>query len=131
MPHFEDPINFDFHLQDISTCIGAGIDSIEISGTWYYAPVNDFEGNPRPDPQGSMPDMGAYESPLEFPVSVENNLAQIPDEYLLVQNYPNPFNPTTKIIYGIRERTNVELKLFDVLGREVETIVNREQDAGY
>jgi len=51
-------------------------------------------------------------------------------EYILEQNYPNPFNPKTTIMYQIKERTNVELKIFDVLGREVETILNNQQDAG-
>jgi hypothetical protein len=55
----------------------------------------------------------------------------LPDAFTLSQNYPNPFNPTTTIIYGLRERTNVELKLFDVLGCEIEIFVSGEQDAGY
>ena len=78
-----------------------------------------------------MPDMGAYEFPLANPVGVEDNILAQPTDYALYQNYPNPFNPTTTIVYGLRERTNVELKLFDVLGSEIETIVNSEQDAGY
>ena len=57
------PANFDFHLQVISPCIGAGIDSIEINGIWYYAPLFDIDGNPRPNPPGCMPDIGAQESP--------------------------------------------------------------------
>jgi len=65
------------------------------------------------------------------PVGINDITNMIPDRFKLEQNYPNPFNPTTTIIYGIRERTTVELKIFDVLGREVETIVNSEQDAGY
>ena len=68
-----DPLFLDtlFHLSDLSPCIGAGIDSIQIAGTWYYSPVIDIEGNPRPDPAGSMPDMGASENPLGSPVPVE------------------------------------------------------------
>jgi len=52
------------HLSPSSPCIGAGIDSIEIGGIWYYAPDNDFEGDPRPWPAACMPDMGADESPF-------------------------------------------------------------------
>jgi hypothetical protein len=79
-----------------------------------------------------MPDIGACESPLGDPTSgIYNELSQIPVEYSLAQNYPNPFNPTTTIVYGLRERTNVELKLFDVLGSEIEIFVSGEQDAGY
>jgi flagellar hook assembly protein FlgD len=55
----------------------------------------------------------------------------IPDGYNLVQNYPNPFNPTTKIDYGLPEMSNVKLVIYDILGREVTTLVNWEQDAGY
>jgi hypothetical protein len=127
-PSFSDTL---FHLADSSLCIGAGKDSIDIGGTMYYCPPFCFYGSPRPNPPGSMPDIGACESLHPYPVSVENNLSQIPVEYSLAQNYPNPFNPTTTIVYGLRERANVELKLFDVLGREVETMVNSEQPAGY
>jgi hypothetical protein len=52
----------DFHLQDASPCISAGCDSIKIGNTWYYAPASDIEGNPRPNPPGSGPDIGAFES---------------------------------------------------------------------
>jgi len=61
-PLFADPANGDYHLQDMSPCIGAGIDSLEIDGIWYFAPDTDIEGNPRPNPEGSMPDIGAYEN---------------------------------------------------------------------
>jgi hypothetical protein len=52
------------------------------------------------------------------------------NEFELEQNYPNPFNPTTTISYGIKERSFVELKIYDILGREVFILVNKEQNAG-
>jgi len=61
-PAFVDTANGDYHLSDLSPVISAGTDSIEITGTWYYAPTTDIEGNPRPNPAGTSPDMGAYES---------------------------------------------------------------------
>ncbi|NIT55921.1 MAG: hypothetical protein GWN00_06695, partial [Aliifodinibius sp.] len=92
-PLFADTI--DFKLSDASPCIGAGIDSIEVDGIWYHAPPIDMAGNPRPNPSGSLPDMGAWESPLRSPVGIEDsppdNLVRT---YSLGQNYPNPFNPT-------------------------------------
>ncbi|MBC8395462.1 MAG: PKD domain-containing protein, partial [Candidatus Marinimicrobia bacterium] len=71
-PLFTDTENGDYNLQDSSPCIGAGIDSIDIEGTWYYTPDTDIEGNSRPDPAGSNPDMGAYEN--ELPSRIVNNI---------------------------------------------------------
>jgi photosystem II stability/assembly factor-like uncharacterized protein len=48
----------------------------------------------------------------------------------LLQNYPNPFNPSTKISYSIPEYSNVTIKIFDILGNEIETLVNEEKPAG-
>ena len=50
--------------------------------------------------------------------------------YSTIQNYPNPFNPTTTIRYTIKERIFVTLKVFDVLGNEIESLVNEEKPAG-
>jgi hypothetical protein len=54
----------------------------------------------------------------------------IPNRFTLLQNYPNPFNPSTTINYQIPEISFVTFKVFDVLGREVSTIVNEERSAG-
>ncbi|MBI5472728.1 MAG: T9SS type A sorting domain-containing protein [Ignavibacteriae bacterium] len=54
-----------------------------------------------------------------------------PDVFRLEQNYPNPFNPTTTIEYQVPVQSRVSLKLYDVLGREVCTLVNEDQPAGY
>lgn len=62
--------------------------------------------------------------------SINDNIAAIPNNIELFQNYPNPFNPSTTIKYGLKERTNVELKIFDIIGREVETLVNEERTPG-
>jgi hypothetical protein len=58
------------------------------------------------------------------------NGKDLPTEFALHQNYPNPFNPATKIRYELPERGQVSLKVFDVLGREVVTLVNEEKDPG-
>jgi hypothetical protein len=54
----------------------------------------------------------------------------IPSEYKLQQNYPNPFNPVTNIIFSIPQSGLTELKVFDILGREVTTLVNETVSAG-
>lgn len=53
-----------------------------------------------------------------------------PDSYNLTQNYPNPFNPTTSIRYSIPKRSNVTLKVYDILGNEIAILVNEEKDRG-
>ena len=53
-----------------------------------------------------------------------------PDINSLEQNYPNPFNPVTQICYTLPQLSNVQLKIYDILGREVKTLVNSEQPAG-
>src|SRR5690606_5091234 len=53
-----------------------------------------------------------------------------PTKFSLEQNYPNPFNPSTSIQYAIGNRQFVTLKVYDVLGNEVSTLVNEEKPAG-
>jgi hypothetical protein len=60
---------------------------------------------------------------------VDNN-ATIPAIFKLNQNYPNPFNPTTTISYSLPKESHVELKVFDMMGREITTLVNKDQSAG-
>jgi len=55
----------------------------------------------------------------------------LPQRFVLQQNYPNPFNPSTTIAYQLPSRTHVTLRVFDVLGREVGTLVNDMQEPGY
>jgi hypothetical protein len=57
-------------------------------------------------------------------------ISELPNEYTLRQNYPNPFNPTTNIEYSIPEQSFVQLKIYDVLGNEVSTLINEEQAPG-
>ncbi|HRI45627.1 MAG TPA: T9SS type A sorting domain-containing protein [Ignavibacteriaceae bacterium] len=58
----------------------------------------------------------------------EDNLNQL--NYDLSQNYPNPFNPSTKINFSIKQRGNVAIKVYDVLGNHVSTLINEERTAG-
>ena len=63
-------------------------------------------------------------------VSVLNNGTGVPDAYSLSQNFPNPFNPSTKISFGIPESGNVNLKILDISGKEVASLVNGYFSAG-
>ena len=63
-------------------------------------------------------------------IVTDNNFTDLPDKFELEQNYPNPFNPVTKIIYRTPENSFVTLKVFDILGKEVAVLVNKEQTKG-
>jgi photosystem II stability/assembly factor-like uncharacterized protein len=60
----------------------------------------------------------------------EEQVNEMPTEFLLSQNYPNPFNPSTSIQYAISSRQFVKLTVYDLLGREIETLVNEEKPVG-
>ncbi|MBZ0184077.1 MAG: T9SS type A sorting domain-containing protein [Melioribacteraceae bacterium] len=65
-------------------------------------------------------------------ITVESFRAtNLPTEFALQQNYPNPFNPTTSIEYSVPSREYVILKVYDVLGNEVVTLVNEQKSAGH
>ncbi len=68
--------------------------------------------------------------PPDEPVGIQPVSTEVPDEYELYQNFPNPFNPSTTIRFDVRTAGNVLLKVFDVLGREVEVIVNEYLKSG-
>ena len=55
----------------------------------------------------------------------------LPDEFVMHQNYPNPFNPTTTLRYDIPEDGNVSILIYDMMGRQIRTLVNRNVSAGY
>jgi hypothetical protein len=82
-----------------------------------------------------MPDIGACENESDTPTDIEEVKSQVPSKFALAQNYPNPFNPTTTIKYQIPkpirdDNTFVSLKIYDVLGSEVATLVNQKQKPG-
>lgn len=105
-----------YHLNETSPAIDAG------SGV--NAPTIDKEGITRP--QGNGIDIGAY----EFTSSTSVGEETLPNDFILFQNYPNPFNPSTKISWQSPVGSWQILKVFDVLGNEVATLVNEYKSAG-
>jgi len=63
-------------------------------------------------------------------VEAKNISSQIPGKFMLNQNYPNPFNPKTIINYQLPMSSDVKLKIYDVVGREVDVLINQKQNAG-
>jgi hypothetical protein len=63
-------------------------------------------------------------------LKTENEISFVPKNYILYQNYPNPFNSITKLRYFVPEAGNISIKIYDILGREIETLVSEYQNAG-
>ncbi len=59
------------------------------------------------------------------------NIELIPTVFALLQNYPNPFNPVTTLRYDLPEQSTVNIIIYDMLGRQVRTLLNQTQDAGF
>ncbi|MCK4979457.1 MAG: T9SS type A sorting domain-containing protein, partial [Candidatus Delongbacteria bacterium] len=120
-------LDSNFRLQPGSPCIDAGTNTI----TDYEFPIADLDGNYRIwDGDGNssvIVDMGTYE--FGSPTEIENGELII-DNYTLNQNYPNPFNPETTISYSLINNAQVNLKVYDIAGREVCSLVDQKQNKG-
>ncbi len=71
----------------------------------------------------------AAEMTLSYALGIGEEL--LPDVYALHQNYPNPFNPITTLRYDLPEQSMVNIIIYDLLGRQVRTLINQTQDAGF
>jgi hypothetical protein len=71
-----------------------------------------------------------YSANIDLSVGINKISGTVPDKLELMQNYPNPFNPATTIKFNIKEKGFVTLKVFNILGKEISEIVNRELSAG-
>jgi hypothetical protein len=120
-PIFIDCERYNYLLHENSPCID--------KGTTFYVLENDTILYLQPSEYyGLAPDMGAFESQYNL-VNIDNERIT-PKKVLLYQNYPNPFNSLTKISYFISNSDFVVIKIFDTLGRKVQTLVNKFQTTG-
>jgi hypothetical protein len=123
---FVDHTNGDFHLLQTAQAVDAGTNLV------LPTVFEDLDNVSRP--QGNGFDIGAYE--FNTLTTVEEDLSL--QDFILFQNYPNPFNPATTIRYTIpfviasvaKQSQLVTLKVYDVLGNEIITLVNEEKPAG-
>lgn len=115
MPYFIAPY---LHIKDT-------ISYLESRGTPIAGVTLDFDGQPR---HSTTPDIGADEF-NGVVVGVEDE-KPLPKEFALAQNYPNPFNPATTINYQLPVSGKVTLKVYDLLGNEIATLVNEGKAAG-
>jgi len=122
-PMFMDAENSDYRLQEGSPCIDAGIQDTLI----VYNNGHDTLFIPQMDYVGSAPDIGAY----EFGVTTEiEEQTEIPNKISLSQNYPNPFNPSTAIEFTMPHSEFTTLKVLNILGKEVSTLVSKKLNPG-
>lgn len=133
-----DTLKFDFaYAQYLSTYIDSLIVKISTDGGLTFRTIFANGGSTLATaPSTTLPFAPVYASewktflyPLSniLPPEVSNN---IPLKYELMQNYPNPFNPTTKISYVLPNSGFVTLKIYDISGREILTLINEQQTPG-
>ncbi|MBK9404488.1 MAG: T9SS type A sorting domain-containing protein [Ignavibacteria bacterium] len=96
--------------------------SVSVSGTAVYVVWKDYR-------DGNW-EIYSKRNPTGNPIGIINISSEIPKEFSLGQNYPNPFNPATKIKFALHNTSFTNLVIYDGLGREVETIVNEQLNAG-
>jgi hypothetical protein len=73
---------------------------------------------------------GVWSRPISELVSIKSLVRELPTQFTLNQNYPNPFNPSTTIQFELPRTSQVNLTVFDILGREVSVLVNARRNAG-
>ena len=117
-------------------------DTLFISVTEY--PCEDFNDYDECIEEGEMDlfigelediqDFYIHNTLVMLPTGDDVSLADVtvmPEKFTIHQNYPNPFNPVTTLRYDLPENGNVNITIYDMLGRQVKTLINQNQDAGY
>jgi parallel beta-helix repeat protein len=115
---FVDYLNNDYHLLSNAQAVNSGTDLILPT---VFEDLDDISR-----PQGSGYDIGCY----EFSSITTVEQSDLPTDFILFQNYPNPFNPSTVISWHSTVSNHQTLKIYDVLGNEVATLVDEYRPAG-
>ena len=135
--------NYDYAIVDVSydgginwgTINSWGKNDVRNTRENYYLPSADGNPNVRVrfvTRQGGGHDWWAIDNVCikGFPLTGLTQNSEIPSKYALMQNYPNPFNPTTKIRFDLPKSTQAKLIIYDILGREIITLINEKLNAG-
>ncbi len=99
-----------------SGCI-VSVSGVVVHVVWYDQRNGNYEIYYKRNPTGNV-------------VGIININSEVPNQYSLSQNYPNPFNPTTKIQFALPKSSFAKIVIYDALGRELETLVNEQLNAG-
>jgi hypothetical protein len=114
------------HLSEQSPCVDYGLESLVIDGSTYYPPIQDYEGEIRP--QSEQFDIGADESPYNNP-GVGITVVDQPN-VLNINVFPNPVYSSSELRYQISDTRRAKLLIYDTYGRLCETLVDEVQQPG-
>jgi len=123
-----DDVEYSFYLLSSPS---SGNVTVSVEGSYVYSPRTDFSGSDSftfTVCDYSLCDTATVLITIH-PLSIDET--SLPTEYAIHQNYPNPFNPITTLRYDLPENSLVKITVYDMLGREVKTLINQTQDAGY
>ena len=123
--------NYGFDVERKSASIWTKIGFIEGNGTTNAPRSYSFADNSASGKYSYRLKQIDRDGKFEYSKEVEVTAVAAPAVFALSQNYPNPFNPATVINYSIASVSHVSLTVFDLLGREVSTLVNEVKEVGY
>lgn len=125
--------NFGFYIERKTTGEWSAVDFIKGAGT--STETHDYKYIDKHQNLLGISSVYYRIKQVDFDGSVQySNIESInlsPYQFVLERNYPNPFNPSTKIRYAVPSKTFVTLKVFDILGKEVKSLVNEAKEPGY
>ncbi len=131
----------EFGVADNDSCLSAADDMLSfmlenddvwLGWTWWAAGPRwgNYRFSIEPN-NGDAPQMAVLEQYIGLPITALNSAITKPIvNFILQQNFPNPFNPKTKITYELKEKSPVTLKIYDIEGREIKTLLKKNQTAG-